>query len=33
MVADLAFYGLGGTSVQYYELKGLRASNKPSTGV
>jgi hypothetical protein len=23
----LAFHGLGGTSAQYYELKGLRASN------
>jgi hypothetical protein len=26
MVPDLAFHGLGGTSAQYYELKGLRAS-------
>jgi hypothetical protein len=37
-VPDLAFHGLGGTSAQYYELKGLRASKNtcprgPSTGV
>jgi hypothetical protein len=24
MAPDLAFHGLGGTSAQYYELKGLR---------
>jgi hypothetical protein len=39
MVPDLAFHGLGGTSAQYYELKGrLRASKNtyprgPNTGV
>jgi hypothetical protein len=38
MVPDLAFHGIGGTSTQYYELKGLRASKNtyppgPSTGV
>ena len=36
-VPDLAFHGLGGTSAQYYELKGLRASKNtyprgPNTG-
>ena len=38
MVPDVAFHGLGGTSAQYYELKGLRASKNtyprgPNTGV
>jgi hypothetical protein len=31
MVPDLAFHGLGGTSAQYYELKGLRASKNTYT--